>query len=414
MNKKFYVSNRQRLVESITDDKCIMIFSSGYEKTKTADENYEFQVNNNFYYLTGIKQPNVHLVIIKDENKHLEILYIDEYDEMYEKWMGHRLTKSEVCKISGVYYSNISYLSTFEEDMKYYLENYHNVYLDLETNRNINHNSFGLSLKDKILNEHKDIEVKDAYEKIVLLRMSKQRCEVKAIKNAIDTTKKGIEALMKNAKSGMYEYQLEGYYDLTIKQDGNKPTSFKTIAASGINATILHYSTNNSLIQQGDLVLFDLGCKDQGYCSDITRTFPVDGKFTDLQKTIYNIVLKANQTVLRKAKANMTLADLQMICVDVLAKECLKAKLIETYDDIKKYYFHGVSHSLGLDTHDPFLRKMPLPENAVITNEPGLYFKEYNIGIRIEDDVLIKKDRAINLSKNIIKSIKDIEEFMNK
>lgn len=414
MNKRFYMLNRQRLVDSIKDDQCIMIFSSGYEKTKSADENYEFQVNNNFYYLTGIKQPNVHLIIIKDKDKHMEILYIDEYDEMYEKWMGHRLTKSEACAISGVYYSNIDYLSSFEDDLKLYLSDCNTVYLDLETNINTNHNSFGLTLKDKLLNTNSNVEIKDSYEKVVLLRMSKQRCEIKAIRNAIKTTKDGIEALMKNASEGMYEYQLEAYFDFVLKQDGNKPTSFKTIAAGGINATTLHYSTNNSLLRNNDLVLFDLGCKDEGYCSDITRTFPVNGKFTDLQKTIYNIVLKANKTVLNKAKAGMTLSDLQMICIDVLAKGCLKAKLIEKYEDIKKYYFHGVSHSIGLDTHDPYLRKMPLPENAVISNEPGLYFKEYNIGIRIEDDILIKKGRAINLSKDIIKSVKDIEDFMKK
>jgi Xaa-Pro aminopeptidase len=217
---------------------------------------------------------------------------------------------------------------------------------------------------------------------------------------------------MKNAKSGMYEYQLEAYYDLAIKQDGNKPVSFKTIAASGINATTLHYSTNNSIINDGDLILFDLGCKDEGYCSDITRTFPVNGKFTPLQRKIYNIVLKANKEVLKKAKAGMTLKDLQEICIDVLAEGCLKAKLIKEKEEIKKYYFHGVSHSIGLDTHDPFLRSQPLPVNAVISNEPGLYFKEYNIGIRIEDDILIKENKAINLSKSIIKGVAQIERFM--
>ena len=244
--------------------------------------------------------------------------------------------------------------------------------------------------------------------------MSKQPCEIKAIKNAILTTKMGIEAIMRNVKAGMYEYQLEAYYDLTIKQDGNKPVAFKTIAAGGINATTLHYSTNNCILNDKELVLFDLGCKDNGYCSDITRTFPINGKFTPLQKKIYSIVLKANKEIAKIAHAGMTLKELQERCIEVLAEGCLKAKLIKEKEEIKKYYFHGVSHTLGLDTHDPCIRSKPLPVNSVITNEPGLYFPEYKIGIRIEDDLLLKEDRAINLSKDIIKEIKDIENFMKK
>ena len=219
---------------------------------------------------------------------------------------------------------------------------------------------------------------------------------------------------MENVEPDMYEYQLEAFYDFMIKSDGNKPTAFKTIAAGGVNATTLHYTANNTKLKDGDLVLFDLGCKSNGYCSDITRTFPVNGKFTPLQKKIYNIVLKANKTICKVAKAGMTLRELQEICKDVLAEGCLKAKLIENKEEISKYYFHGVSHTLGLDTHDPCLRNQPLPVNAVITNEPGLYFAKYNIGVRIEDDLLLKEDKAINLSKNIIKSVSAIEKFMKK
>lgn len=414
MNNKFYKKNRYNLVKNISDEKCIIILSSGYEICKSADENYEFQVNNNFYYLTGIKQPKVHLVILKDQDKLMEILYIDEYDELYEKWMGHRLTNKEASQISGIYMSNIDYIDNFNEDLNEFMKEYKVVYLDLETNKNINHNSFGLSLNEKLINENKNLEIKNIYENIVELRMAKQPCEIKAIKNAILTTKKGIESLMKNSKTGMYEYQLEAYYDLVIKQEGNKPVSFKTIAAGGINATTLHYSTNNCVLNDKELVLFDLGCKDNGYCSDITRTFPINGKFTTLQKKIYSIVLKANKEITRIAHAGMTLRELQEKCIEILAEGCLKAKLIKTKDDIKKYYFHGVSHTLGLDTHDPCLRNKPLPVNSVITNEPGLYFPEYKIGIRIEDDLLLKENKAINLSKGIIKEIKDIENFMKK
>lgn len=414
MNKNFYRLNRQNLIASLPYEKCMVVLSSGYEINRSADENYEFQVNNNFYYLTGIKQPNVHLIMLKEDDRHVEILYIDEYDELYEKWMGHRLTYKEASDISGIYRSNVSYISNYEDDLLEFIEEYKVVCLDLETNKNTNHNSFGLALKDQLVVENKNIEIQDIYENIIVLRTSKHPLEVNEIKKAIDTTQKGIECLMQNVEADMYEYQLEAFYDFMIKSDGNKPTAFKTIAAGGVNATTLHYTANNTKLKDGELVLFDLGCKSNGYCSDITRTFPVNGKFNPLQKKIYNIVLNANKTICKVAKAGMTLRELQEICIDVLAEGCLKAKLIKDKKEISKYYFHGVSHTLGLDTHDPCIRNKPLPVNAVITNEPGLYFAEFNIGVRIEDDLLLKENKAINLSKNIIKSVSAIEKFMKK
>lgn len=414
MNKIFHSNNRLDLINSLDDEKCMVVLSSGYEVVKSADENFPFQVNSNFYYLTGIKQPNVHLILLKDGNNIIELLYIEEYDEMFEKWIGHRLTKNEACKLSGIYLSNISYLNDFESNLYELANEYKTVYFDLEKNDNINFNSFGLTYSNSLARKNKSIEIKDIYKNVILLRMVKKPCEIKAFKDAIEITRIGIESLMNNCKEGMYEYQLESYFDFEIKQHGNREYSFKTIAASGMNATTLHYSSNNSILKNGDLILFDLGCKVDGYCADISRTFPIDGKFTPLQKKIYNIVLKANKEISKIAKAGMTIKELQEICKNILAEGCLKAKLIKNKEDISKYYFHSVSHGIGLDTHDPMIKTIPLPVNAIISNEPGLYFPEYGVGIRIEDDLLIKKDHSINLSKSIIKSVNEIEKFMDK
>ena len=389
-------------------DKCFAVLSSGYSINRSADEDYDFAVNNNFFYLTGIKQTEVHLILIKDGDKQEERLYIDEYDEHYAKWIGHKLTKKEASDICGVCQKDIRYVSEYESELSELANRFENVYLDLEKGRNVNYNSFGLSLAEKLTNN----KVNDVYPLVIKLRSAKTKDEIKLMSKAVEVTKLGIEELMRNAKPGMYEYQLEAYFDFAIKQNGNCQHSFKTIAASGINATTLHYSTNDCVIKNGDLILFDLGAKVDGYCADITRTFPANGKFTELQKTIYNIVLKANKKIAKVARAGMTLAELQSICVQSLTEGCLKAKLIKKSDDIKKYYFHGVSHSMGLDTHDPIVRTEPLPEGAVISDEPGLYFPEYNIGIRIEDDLVLYKDRVVNLSKAIIKEVDDIEAFM--
>lgn len=412
MNKKFYRNNRIRLLNSVAEEKCMIILSSGYEIVKSADEDYEFQVNNNFYYLTGITQPQVFLIILKDQDEYQEILYIDEYSEFYDKWIGHRLTKKEASMISGIYQSNIDYRKHFEEDVEIFKKEYPVIYLDLEKQDRPGFFSFGWMMKESLPDA--SLQFKDLYPFIVRLRMAKQPCEIEAIKKAIDTTRLGVEALMKNAKPGMYEYQLEAYYDFMIKTKGNHPVSFKTIAAGGSNATTLHYCANDAILQDQELVLFDLGCKESGYCSDISRTFPVNGKFTELQKTIYNIVLQANKKIIKKARAGMTLLQLQTICIQELARGCMKANLIRTPEEIKKYYFHSVSHSIGLDTHDPFLRDEPLPKGAIISDEPGLYFPEYNIGVRIEDDLLLLKSKAINLSAKIIKEVVEIEDYMKK
>lgn len=412
MDKRFYIGNRKSLINSIEDDKCIIMVSSGNLINKSADEDYDFQVNTNFYYLTGITQPNVHLLLIKDGKDYSEILFIDEYDENHEKWVGHRLTKKEVSEICGIKLNDIDYIPNFENRLGKILNGYKVLYLDLEEKDN--QTTFGFSIKNNITKSASDYIIKDIYINIIKLRSVKQSCEVTALKKAISVTNKGIKALMKASKPNIYEYELEAVFDFAIKVNENKKHSFKTIAASGKNATTLHYSANNCKIKNNDLILFDLGAKEEEYCADITRTFPANGKFTPLQKTIYQIVLNANKKVEQVAKAGMYLDELQEICIKELTQGCLDAKLIKDPGEIKKYYFHSVSHSIGLDTHDPSMRKEKFPVGMVISNEPGLYFPEYNIGIRIEDDLLLLKDKAVNLSKNIIKEIEDIENFMKK
>lgn len=408
MEKSFYRANRRALLKNIENENALAVFSTGYAVSCSADENYPFQVNTNAYYLTGIMQENVYLVLIKENGTLTERLYIDEYDENYAKWIGHRLTKKEASEISGVAMKNIRYRASFKDDMKKLIEG-KVLYLDLEKNKNTNFNSFGLSMEKEYATK---CEIQDAYPFVITLRYAKKPCEVDEILHAISVTKKGIEALMRNSRPGMKEYELEAYFDFVLKSEGQHKFAFTTIAASGKNATTLHYSENNTEMKDGDLVLFDLGAKSNGYSADITRTFPVNGKFTPLQKTVYEIVLAANKKVASVASAGMTMGELQKICIDVLAGGCLEAGLIKERDEIKRVYFHGVSHSLGLDTHDPNVRNTPLPVGAVITDEPGLYFPEHNIGIRIEDDLLITKTGAVNLSADIIKEVDEIEAFM--
>ena len=411
MKPSFYQENREALCGLLPDGDWTAIVSSGERLPRSADEEYDFQVNTNFYYLTGISQPNVCLMLTRRNGRVTETLFVDAYDEMYAKWIGHRLTKEEAADLSGIATDHIYYRNEYDAMLKEWLKGAKSFYLDLEKARNVNFNSFGLqTAKDY---EGTGVEIRDIYPYLDALRSAKQPEEIELLKKAIAVTNQGIQSLMKHAKTGMYEYQLEAYFDHVIKDSGNRIVSFKTIAASGENATVMHYSANNSVLKDGDLILFDLGCREQGYCADISRTFPINGKYTPLQRQIYDIVLAANKKIIEVAKAGMSLLQLQEICTETLAQGCLDAGLISTKEEIKKYYIHSVSHSIGLDTHDTFNnRQAPLPSGAVISDEPGLYFPQYRIGVRVEDDLLLTENGAVNLSADIIKEADEIEKFM--
>ncbi|WP_291636688.1 M24 family metallopeptidase [Clostridium sp.] len=219
---------------------------------------------------------------------------------------------------------------------------------------------------------------------------------------------------MKNSKAGMREYELEAYFDFTLKSNGVTDFAFHTIAACGKNAIILHYDQNNSELEDGKLVLFDLGAQYKYYNADITRTFPVNRKFTERQKQVYNVVLRAQEAVRAIARPGILFSVLNETAKKVLAAGCIELGLINEASELSKYYFHGVSHYLGLDAHDVGSRDMKLKTGIIFTNEPGLYIEEENIGIRIEDDILITEDGCENLSKQIIKTVEEIEEFMEK
>ena len=245
------------------------------------------------------------------------------------------------------------------------------------------------------------------------LRTIKSSAEIEEIKKAIHITRLGIEELMKNSKDGLYEYQLESYFDQTIKYNGANGYAFDTIAASGKNSCCLHYSANQDIMHNGDLILFDLGSTYNYYCSDISRTFPVNGKFTPRQRQIYEIVLNGQKLMFKNMKPGITQRELNQILVKYFQVELKKIGLIKEDSEVSKYYFHGVSHHMGLDCHD-LADYTPLEAGAVISNEPGLYIPEENIGIRIEDDVLITEDGCINLSSEILKEPDEIEAFMAK
>ncbi len=403
---------RRNQVFASMKENSVAVILSGKAKHRSADAYHPYVVDNNFFYLTGLERENMYLVLVKTNNANRTMLFIEEANPAIEKWIGKKMLKSEATAISGI--DEVFYIDQMDMMLNRIYGNIANLYIDGFRNSLDDELSFGAQYGNRIKELYPYLKIKNVFPTIAAMRMVKDEKEVNEIKKAIQITKEGIEKLMSNAKDGMLEYQLQSIYEQHLAYNGTRP-SFPTIAATGLNATTLHYVDNNAKISNDDLILFDLGTNYHNYCSDITRTFPVGGKFSAKQKEIYEIVLEANKMVIENAKPGITTLDLQNMTKEVLAKGLKRLGLIKEDSELIKYYMHGVSHHLGLDVHDVTNpAKAKLEAGMIITNEPGLYIEELSIGIRIEDDLLITKDGCINLSQDIIKEVADIEAFMSK
>lgn len=415
MNKGIFINNRYNLLSEIEDNSLVILFA-GNAPRKNGDENYNFTPNRNFYYFTGIDEEDHILVMSKIKNEINQVLFIKDIDLEKERWVGKSIRKEEATDVSGI--DDIKYIS----ELKPYLNKVIcdrseiNLYIDFEKNQYDELPTVQNQFVKELKNIYPFISIKNVFPKITPLRLVKDVEEVNEIRKAIDITIKGVEQLMKSSKPGMKEYELEAYFDFVCKSEGTKDFAFKTIAAGGKNATILHYVDNNCVLNDNDLVLFDLGAQVNYYNADITRTFPVNGKFTERQKDVYNAVLRVNKKVIDTIKPGVKYKELNEQSRKWIAEECIKLGLIKDEKEVTKYYWHSIGHSLGLATHDVDSKERDtvFKEGMVWTVEPGIYIEEEGIGIRIEDDILVTSEGVEVLTKDMIKEVSEIEEFMNK
>ncbi len=401
-----YKLRRNKLYDALGNKGTLLLFS-GFEINRSADDNYPFSVNRNFYYLTGIDQHDSYLVV--DLKSRHETLYILDNDEKLSRWIGYFYTHEEARNISQIdnikSSNNLDFLKEcFKTD---------NLFLDEEKIKEKGGINYGEYFKGIALKENKNIKFNDVYPAIIDLRSKKDKDEIEEIKHAISVTNFALNAVMKKLKSFKNEQEAQALFEERIFASSHATPAFATICGSGKNGTTLHYHMNNEEIEKDSLILMDLGARTNFYNADITRTYPTSGKFTPLERTIYQIVLDCNKEIINRAKPGVSLQALQEFTVDFLAKSCLEKGLIDNYEEIHDVYFHRISHHLGLDVHDPMPRDSILEEGNVISDEPGLYFSKFGIGVRIEDDLLITADGCINLSQEIIKEIDDIEKYMN-
>ena len=413
MTADFFKNNRQKLFDRM-EEGAVVFLHSGMAPVKSHDQNMSpFAVNRNFYYLTGIESQNVWLVMGKTAVGCTETLFIEQPDEEIIKWNGKMLTKARAFERSGIAESDVKYTQEMERFVgRKVAREAASLWFSLDrltlTAAPTVAERYAAELREKF----PALPIGNIAKTISGLRAIKTPEEVALIRHAGDCTIGALTHMLQTAKPGEYEYQWAADFEHYVARAGMKK-AFTTIAASGANAVMLHYSDNDHIAQAGDLILFDLGAEYRNYASDVSRTFPVGGKFTDRQKDLYKVVREAMDIAADKMRPGVLIRESQQAVIDYYKKALRTVKLITDDSEVGKYYYHNVSHSLGLDTHDPHDRTVYEP-GMVVSNEPGLYVKQEGIGIRLENDILVTEGAAEDLIGNRLLDIDEIEQIMAK
>ena len=408
-----FQERRKRFSDQLSDDS-LALFFSGKAPYKLGDEKYPFAADRSFYWLSGLDKENMILLLGKCHGQYFEYLFIEPYDEILAKWVGGRILPKEAADISGI--TTIHECSEIWDILASLLSrNFNNslqldVYLDL-SKQEANQQTAAINFATKLKALYPYVYILNSAPIMARARMIKDEDEINKLKQAIHITDLAIQNMMKNAHGNISENELEAHFDFVLKCN-LCDHSFPSIIAGGKNATILHYDSNDQIVKDGEMVLCDLGASYKYLNADITRTFPVNGKFTPRQRQIYDIVLRGNKMIMAMVKPGLTLRQLNNELISFYEKELTAIGLLNNDKTVNDYYWHGVSHMLGLETHDVTVANYQLEPGNVFTIEPGLYLEDENIGIRIEDNVLVTPDGCINLSKDIIKEPDEIEAFM--
>lgn len=422
IKEKEYKQRRDTLATSLKSHSIAIIYSALY-KTRSNDTEYPYRQDSNFYYLSGFKEDNSCLMIIKKKKKYKTILFLEKKDEKKELWTGKRLGRDEAKKVFSV--DKVYEIDKQEEIFKKYIVFKQNLYFDFK----LNYLRFkALKRISKGINTHINIA-----KNIEKMRLIKSKSEISIIKKAITITKKAHHEAMRTQKNNKYEYELQAVFENIFKQNGAYSDAYTSIVAGGNSANTLHYISNDKKLINNELILIDAGCEYDYYASDITRTIPVSGKFLKNQKEIYKMVLEVQIKIITMIKPGVMHSSLQskseeLLCEGMVNLGILKGKVKKLLKQKahKKYYPHGIGHWMGIDVHDEapykdkFAKEIPLAKGMVLTIEPGIYCDENDtsipkkyrgIGIRIEDDILVTAQGYENLSSAIVKDIKSIEKL---
>ncbi len=418
-SKNLFIKNRKKFLEKM-EDGTIAVFFSNDLVPSNADMYYPFEQDSNFYYLTGIDQENSMFIIGKTPD--FEVLYIPYTDEHTRTWDGDKLTTEQAYELSGI--KDIQYFlrkDILEDFLKQILIKYEGIYLDFNEHPRAKYRIRNSSTKllDFLRTYFPGHTIKRATKILYYLRMFKEPEEIEQMKIACNITAETFKEILPLIKPGKYEYEIEAeIWRGFIRRRATKH-AYTPIIATGKNACVLHYISNNSKLEENELILMDFGAEYGNYSADLTRTVPTNGKFTRKQKIYYNTVLKTLNYATSLLVPGNTLEDYHKQVKLFLQEELLQIGLLKSeevknkeFEALSKYFMHGVSHMLGLDTHDVHTPVIRFAPGMVLTCEPGLYIREENIGIRLENDILITKDGNENLLKEAPIEIEEIESRM--
>lgn len=419
-----YVTNRKNLIQQLLPNSIIILESNDVMPTN-ADGIMGFKQNNDLLYLSGIDQEETILIIFphaKDPRMR-EILFIKETNEHIAIWEGAKLTKQQALEISGI--KTVYWTHEFSTVLKSLMIEAEYVYVS--TNEHTRRASEVETRNQRLIQWLKKEYPVHQYRRLApiisRLRSIKHPLEIKMIQQACDITEKGFRRLLSFVKPGVTEYEIEAELLHEFVRNRSRGFAYGPIIASGFNSCVLHYVENNQVCQDGDVLLLDVGAEYGNYASDLTRVIPINGKFSQRQKTVYNAVLRVQRQAIQMLKPGNTLKQINDEVGLLIEKELVDLGLLSMQDiksqnpeqpAYKKYFMHGTSHFLGLDVHDVGYFNEPLQPGMVLTCEPGIYIREENLGIRIENDILVTENEPVDLMKNIPIEAEEIEDLMNR
>lgn len=423
INNELFIQNRANLAKRMKPRSVAIVHANDIMPTN-ADGTMRFKQNSNLLYLTGVDQEETIVLIAPDfpDEKMREILFLRETNDEIAVWEGHKLTKEEGIATSGI--RNIKWNQDFEKTFYTILAECDHIYLD--TNEHIRNASEVETRNARFIKECKEKYPLYEYERlfplITDLRCIKSQFEIDVMKHACNITEKGFRRVLDFVKPGVMEYEVEAEYLHEFVRNRSKGFAYEPIIGGGGNSCVLHYLENNQQLKEGDVLLMDVGAEYANYNSDMTRTIPVGGRFTDRQKAVYNAVLSVKNAATELLKPGGRIPEYHAAVGKLMEKELVDLGLITTeeikmenpeWPAYKKYFMHGTSHHIGLDVHDVASIYKEFEEGMVFTVEPGIYIPDENIGIRLEDDIVITQKGHINLMENIPIEVEEIEEIMN-
>ena len=424
LNPEIFINNRKRFVKQMLPNS-IAVFVSNDEWPSNGDAIHTFKQNSNLFWLSGITQEDSMVILFPNcpDPKYREVLVLVRPNELKEKWDGKRLRLKEAFAISGM--STVVWADSIDALLQTWIHLSDTIYLD--TNENDRKASPIRSRQYRFADEIKAAYPLHNYQRAAKimkeLRSIKTKEEIEVVQKAIDITEHTFRRLLTFIKPGVNEYEIEAeiFHDFLL-QRATGP-AYNSIIASGDNARTLHYISNNSECKDGDLVLMDFGAEYGGYCADLTRTVPVNGKFGRRQKTVYNACLHLHNYAKSILKPGITITDYTEKVGEEATQQFLKIGLLRKAEvknedpenrAYRKYLYHGISHHLGIDVHDLGTRTEPIKAGMLFTIEPGIYIEEEKMGVRIENNFWITRNGNIDLMKNIPITVEEIEALMKK